>query len=107
MNMIEFYSRLFCISRQKIQQQPLIDDQKKYIDEMSSKCYKLLEETHPNGLRFANTIKVKGFDRYLYYLQRILHREELWVEWKNAGCKDYATTGAISDKDRIPPPIKR
>lgn len=37
--------------------------------------YKLLEETPPNGKKFADSVR------------HMLKREDLWNNWKNEGCK--------------------
>lgn len=46
-----------------------------FIKETEVQIYKLIDETPPNGKRFAKTVR------------HMLQREELWNNWKNEGCK--------------------
>ncbi|XP_042897410.1 THO complex subunit 1 isoform X4 [Parasteatoda tepidariorum] len=55
----------------------LTEDQQNWIKEVTKRIYKLLEETPPNGERFAQDT------------ERILQREEYWNAWKNEGCPDF------------------
>ncbi|KAM3718372.1 THO complex subunit [Dirofilaria immitis] len=63
----------------------LNDEQLRFIIESTERCFRLLRETHPKGLHFADTMKV------------ILHREKEWSEWKNKGCLDYTQ---LADKEK-------
>ncbi|CAG9535333.1 unnamed protein product [Cercopithifilaria johnstoni] len=63
----------------------LNDEQLRFIIESTESCFRLLRETHPKGLHFADSMKV------------ILHREKEWSEWKNKGCLDYTQ---LADKEK-------
>lgn len=55
----------------------LTDDQTKYINEITDKCYKLLRDTYPRGFHFCEFVK------------KLLNREKVWTTWKNEGCPDW------------------
>ncbi|XP_017855956.1 PREDICTED: THO complex subunit 1 [Drosophila arizonae] len=61
----------------KIDTYTLTSAQSDFIKETEQRVYKLLEETPPNGRRFARTV------------QHMLQREEMWNNWKNDGCKEF------------------
>ncbi|XP_062554480.1 THO complex subunit 1-like [Armigeres subalbatus] len=46
--------------------------------------YKLIEESPPNGKKFADSVR------------HMLAREELWNSWKNEGCKEFKRPEAAS-----------
>lgn len=56
--------------------------------------YQLIEETPPNGKRFARTVK------------HMLSREEMWNNWKNEGCKEFKKPDESASNDK-PPPAKK
>jgi len=62
----------------KTESQVLGSDQTKWIEEVTTRIYKLLAETPPNGAEFSESVK------------HILHREEHWNAWKNDGCPSFA-----------------
>lgn len=62
----------------KTESQVLTTDQTKWIEETTSRIYKLMAETPPNGAEFGESVK------------HILRREELWNAWKNDGCPSFA-----------------
>lgn len=68
--------------------------QTEFIKETETKVYQLLEETPPNGKRFARTVK------------HMLTREEMWNNWKNEGCKEFKKP-EDSTQDDNPPPAKK
>jgi len=55
----------------------LLEDQSKYINEITDKCYKLLRDTFPRGFQFGEFVK------------KLLNREKVWSSWKNEGCPDW------------------
>lgn len=67
--MKNFFSPIFSES------QVLTPSQNDFVKETEAKVYRLLEETPPNGKKFAETVR------------HMLKREELWNNWKNEGCK--------------------
>uniref|UniRef100_A0A1A9VLK4 Death domain-containing protein n=1 Tax=Glossina austeni TaxID=7395 RepID=A0A1A9VLK4_GLOAU len=77
----------------KAESNTLTPAQSEFIKETETKVYQLLEETPPNGKRFARTVK------------HMLTREEMWNNWKNEGCKEFKKPdeSVISE----PPPAKR
>lgn len=68
--------------------------QSEYIKETEAKVYQLLEETPPNGKRFARTVK------------HMLSREEMWNNWKNDGCKEFKKPDESITEDH-PPAAKK
>jgi THO complex subunit 1 len=52
----------------------LKNDQLEWVKDITALIYKLIEETPPDGKRFAECVK------------QILKREEHWNNWKNDGC---------------------
>ncbi|XP_058811766.1 THO complex subunit 1 [Topomyia yanbarensis] len=48
-----------------------------WLKETEIKVYKLIEESPPNGRKFADSVR------------HMLSREELWNSWKNEGCKEF------------------
>lgn len=56
--------------------------QSDYIRDTDVVIYRLLEETPPNGQKFAATVR------------HILEREEMWNSWKNDGCKEFSRPSA-------------
>ncbi|XP_060646521.1 THO complex subunit 1 [Drosophila nasuta] len=81
----------------KIDSYTLTTAQSDFIKETEQRVYKLLEETPPYGRRFARTV------------QHMLHREEMWNNWKNDGCKEFKKPeeAEINEDDAKPPPAKR
>ncbi|CAD7084410.1 unnamed protein product [Hermetia illucens] len=69
----------------------LTSSQTEYIKETEAKVYKLIEETPPEGKKFAKTV------------QHMLQREELWNNWKNDGCKEFKRPEAPEDTGKSPP----
>uniref|UniRef100_H2ZKJ4 Death domain-containing protein n=1 Tax=Ciona savignyi TaxID=51511 RepID=H2ZKJ4_CIOSA len=55
----------------------LTEAQKTWIGSTEGKIYKLLQETPPNGNKFAK------------YTKHLLEREEFWISWKNSGCPSF------------------
>uniref|UniRef100_A0A336KG73 CSON008381 protein n=1 Tax=Culicoides sonorensis TaxID=179676 RepID=A0A336KG73_CULSO len=55
----------------------LTAQQNEWIKDFESQIYKLLNETPPNGKKFAETVR------------HMLEREEIWSSWKNDGCKEF------------------
>ena len=58
----------------------LSESQGQLVTDMSAKVYQLLEETPPDGQRFAD------------YVRHALKREETWIAWKNDGCPSFERT---------------
>ncbi|XP_014089807.3 THO complex subunit 1 isoform X1 [Bactrocera oleae] len=89
----------------KTESNTLTTAQTDFIKETEGKVYKLLEETPPNGKRFARTV------------QHMLTREEMWNNWKNDGCKEFrkpddadlenSTNKDATNADAKPPAAKR
>ncbi|XP_064549731.1 THO complex subunit 1 [Drosophila montana] len=81
----------------KIDSYTLTSAQSDFIKETEQRVYKLLEETPPNGRRFARTV------------QHMLQREEMWNNWKNDGCKEFKKPEEPepSEDDAKPSPPKR
>jgi len=73
----EANNKLFCTVRHNRQTLVLTDAQKKWIGESEGKIYNLLEETPPDGKKFAS------------YVKHMLAREEFWVQWKNKNCQSF------------------
>ncbi|XP_058462952.1 THO complex subunit 1 [Malaya genurostris] len=48
-----------------------------WLKETEVRVYKLIEESPPNGRKFADSVR------------HMLSREELWNSWKNEGCKEF------------------
>ncbi|XP_055612819.1 THO complex subunit 1 [Uranotaenia lowii] len=48
-----------------------------WLKETEATVYKLIEESPPNGGKFAESVR------------HMLAREELWNSWKNEGCKEF------------------
>lgn len=71
--------KLFC-SVIFSESQVLTPSQNDFVKETEAKVYRLLEETPPNGKKFAETVR------------HMLKREELWNNWKNEGCKGRKKT---------------
>lgn len=74
--------------------------QSDFIKETETRVYQLLEETPPNGKRFAKTAR------------HMLTREEMWNNWKNEGCKEFkkpddVTPSSTTNAEDKPPPAKR
>ena len=61
----------------KMATQALSDSQELWVKEMTNKLYQLLQETPPNGVRFAA------------YVKEVLQAEEVWITWKNDGCQSF------------------
>lgn len=59
--------------------------QNEWIKETDAQIYKLLNETPPNGRKFAETVK------------HMLLREEIWSSWKNEGCKEFKKPEQTTD----------
>ncbi|ELU18757.1 hypothetical protein CAPTEDRAFT_184685 [Capitella teleta] len=57
--------------------QTLSEDQTTFIKDIRERILKMLQETPPDGPKFAKTI------------EHILAREEYWNRWKNEGCQSY------------------
>ncbi|XP_040176067.1 THO complex subunit 1 [Anopheles arabiensis] len=55
----------------------LTQAQSEWLKETETQVYQLIEESPPNGKKFANTAR------------HMLLREELWNSWKNEGCKEF------------------
>ncbi|XP_064486443.1 THO complex subunit 1-like isoform X2 [Ornithodoros turicata] len=55
----------------------LNDEQSAWVKNTSSLIYKMLEETPPDGEKFAS------------HMKHILQREESWNTWKNEGCPNF------------------
>lgn len=66
--------------------------QSDYIRDTDLTIYRLLDETPPNGSRFAATVR------------HMLDREQMWNNWKNDGCKEFSrpTTAAVAVDDAAP-----
>ncbi|KAH8310254.1 hypothetical protein KR044_000228, partial [Drosophila immigrans] len=81
----------------KIDSYTLTTAQSDFIKETEQRVYKLLEETPPYGRRFARTV------------QHMLHREEMWNNWKNDGCKEFKKPEEAdgNEDETKPPPAKR
>ncbi|XP_075225575.1 THO complex 1-like protein Hpr1 isoform X2 [Lycorma delicatula] len=60
-------------------------EQSEWVSETTQQVYKLLEETPPDGVKFAETVK------------NILQREEYWNNWKNEGCHVRRPTAPPDD----------
>lgn len=65
--------------------------QNEWIEDTKLQVYKLLNETPPNGKKFAETVK------------HMLNREEIWNNWKNEGCKEFkrpeiASQSSVNEK---------
>ncbi|XP_052888913.1 THO complex subunit 1 [Anopheles moucheti] len=54
-----------------------------WLKETETQVYQLIEESPPNGKKFANTAR------------HMLLREELWNSWKNEGCKEFKRPEAV------------
>ncbi|XP_037827957.1 THO complex subunit 1 [Lucilia sericata] len=78
----------------KSESNTLTPAQTEFIKETETKVYQLLEETPPNGKRFARTVK------------HMLTREEMWNNWKNEGCKEFKKPEDSLMEDS-PPPAKK
>lgn len=52
--------------------------QSDYIRDTDVTIYRLLDETPPNGQKFAATVR------------HMLDREQMWNNWKNDGCKEFS-----------------
>ncbi|XP_065354292.1 THO complex subunit 1 [Calliphora vicina] len=78
----------------KSESNTLTTAQTEFIKETETKVYQLLEETPPNGKRFARTVK------------HMLTREEMWNNWKNEGCKEFKKPEDSSLDENPPPPKK-
>lgn len=76
----------------KSSSQVLSDSQAQLVSEMTSKVYQLLEETPPDGRKFAD------------YIRHALKREETWIGWKNDGCPSYERSQQLSSeiKQQVP-----
>ncbi|XP_055534437.1 THO complex subunit 1 [Wyeomyia smithii] len=87
----------------------LTQSQVDWLKETEVKVYKLIEESPPNGRKFADSVR------------HMLSREELWNSWKNEGCKEFkrpeaaggsgaaSTAGGASNAstgEEAPPPIR-
>ncbi|XP_058059329.1 THO complex subunit 1 [Anopheles bellator] len=59
--------------------------QGEWLKETETLVYRLLEESPPNGIKFAETVR------------HMLTREELWNSWKNEGCKEFKRPEAVLD----------
>ncbi|CAI4224159.1 unnamed protein product [Auanema sp. JU1783] len=57
----------------------LSEEQIRFVNDNTEKCYRLMKETHPKGSSFVDSVKA------------ILQREKEWSAWKNAGCLDMET----------------
>ncbi|XP_035207983.1 THO complex subunit 1-like isoform X2 [Stegodyphus dumicola] len=68
----------------------LSDEQQTWVKDTTKKVYKLLEETPPDGLAFAE------------HIEKILQREEYWNAWKNEGCPDFKQVSEKIDLDKRP-----
>ncbi|KAL9693567.1 hypothetical protein quinque_012852 [Culex quinquefasciatus] len=55
-----------------------------WLKETETTVYKLIEESPPNGRRFAESVR------------HMLSREELWNSWKNEGCKEFKRPDAAA-----------
>lgn len=69
-----------------------------WLKETETTVYKLIEESPPNGRKFAESVR------------HMLTREELWNNWKNEGCKEFkrpdalgASSSGSSGEDQSPP----
>ncbi|XP_031617762.1 THO complex subunit 1 [Contarinia nasturtii] len=75
----------------KSDSQVLTSSQNEFVKETEAKVYRLLEETPPNGKKFAQTVR------------HMLKREELWNNWKNEGCKEFKRPEPpADDQSKIP-----
>ncbi|XP_049530173.1 THO complex subunit 1 [Anopheles darlingi] len=63
----------------------LTQAQSDWLKETETLVYRLLEESPPNGKKFAETVR------------HMLTREELWNSWKNEGCKEFKRPEAVLD----------
>nr|XP_002123801.3 THO complex subunit 1 isoform X1 [Ciona intestinalis] len=72
----------------------LTEAQKTWISTTETKIYKLLQETPPNGKKFAK------------YTKHLLEREEFWITWKNSGCPSFMKMRSKSE-DESPASKKR
>ncbi|XP_035780667.1 THO complex subunit 1-like [Anopheles albimanus] len=63
----------------------LTQAQSDWLKETETVVYRLLEESPPNGKKFAETVR------------HMLTREELWNSWKNEGCKEFKRPEAVLD----------
>lgn len=61
----------------KFKSESLMKEQLNWVKETKTKVYKLLKETPPNGEQFC------------LYCQKLLQREEIWMEWKNDSCSAF------------------
>ncbi|XP_035900577.1 THO complex subunit 1 [Anopheles stephensi] len=61
----------------------LTQAQSDWLKETETQVYQLIEESPPNGKKFANTAR------------HMLLREELWNSWKNEGCKEFKRPEAV------------
>ncbi|XP_053681306.1 THO complex subunit 1 [Anopheles nili] len=57
-----------------------------WLKETETLVYRLIEESPPNGKKFADTAR------------HMLMREELWNSWKNEGCKEFKRPEAVLDE---------
>uniref|UniRef100_A0A182NG63 Death domain-containing protein n=1 Tax=Anopheles dirus TaxID=7168 RepID=A0A182NG63_9DIPT len=64
----------------------LTQAQSDWLKETETQVYQLIEESPPNGKKFAQTAR------------HMLMREELWNSWKNEGCKEFKRPEAVLDE---------
>ncbi|GAB6028955.1 hyperrecombination- protein [Chamberlinius hualienensis] len=79
----------------KLESYQITEEQGNSIKATNDKIYKLLEETPPDGVKFAKTIS------------HILRREEFWSTWKNEGCPDIGQTASESVVEKPTKPIRQ
>ena len=77
----------------KSSSQVLTESQVQLVTDMTAKVYQLLEETPPDGQRFAD------------YIRHVLEREETWITWKNDGCPSYERSQQATAESTPPPHI--
>ncbi|XP_058129276.1 THO complex subunit 1 [Anopheles ziemanni] len=64
----------------------LTQAQSDWLKETETVVYRLIEESPPNGKKFATTVR------------HMLTREELWNSWKNEGCKEFKRPEAVLEE---------
>uniref|UniRef100_A0A182PNK1 Death domain-containing protein n=1 Tax=Anopheles epiroticus TaxID=199890 RepID=A0A182PNK1_9DIPT len=67
----------------KAESHVLTQAQSDWLKETETLVYQLIEESPPNGKKFATTTR------------HMLLREELWNSWKNEGCKEFKRPEAV------------
>ena len=84
------FQYLECTTKTKLTQHVMKKDQTSWVLDTKSRVFMLLTETPPNGEQFSE------------YSNKLLKREELWIDWKNDGCPPIPSGGRTSEGEKEP-----